>query len=272
MAATTERTPDITVYFLQASRCIRTVWLLEELGLPYKIEFADRVNKKAPPEFKQASGNPLGKFPVIRDGDLVVHESGCHHRVGFASRLFDLTFALGCIKYQAIMPALRSTHPLMAIKTRYLCDHYDTNSRLIPSLSHPSQRSQVQTYIHASEAALGIHALAIMYANWSFPAAYKSLHPDILPQMEQGMSANVRNDMDWLEGELSRSTSGFLVGDGVTAADIMMSFSVQFTLLGGFGTKGGSWPKVDEWVRRCGDTQSYKTAVEKSGHVLAASK
>ncbi|KAI9652182.1 MAG: hypothetical protein M1831_007163 [Alyxoria varia] len=232
---TTQKTPDITVYFLQASRCIRTVWLLEELGLPYKIEFADRVNKKAPPEFKKASGNPLGKFPVIKDGDLMVHESG-------------------------------------AI-TEYLCDHYDPIHRLIPSSSsHPTQRSQVQTYIHASEATLGIHALSIMYAHWSFPAPFKSSHPEILAQMEEGMSVNVRNDLDWLEGELSKSKSGFLVGDGVTAADIMMAFSVQFTMAGGFGTKGGSWPKVDEWIRRCEDTGSYKRAVEKSGHVLAASK
>lgn len=68
--------PKITVYFLQASRSIRTVWLLEELGLPYKIEFADRVNQKAPQEFKDRSGNPLGKFPTLVDGDLTIWESG----------------------------------------------------------------------------------------------------------------------------------------------------------------------------------------------------
>lgn len=68
--------PDITVFFLQASRCIRTVWLLEELNTPYEIDFADRVNQRAPQDFKDRSGNPLGKFPTIRDGDLVVTESG----------------------------------------------------------------------------------------------------------------------------------------------------------------------------------------------------
>lgn len=68
--------PDITVYFLQASRSIRTVWLLEELGLPYNIEFADRVKQKAPDDFKKKSGNPLGKFPTLKDGDLTVLESG----------------------------------------------------------------------------------------------------------------------------------------------------------------------------------------------------
>lgn len=68
--------PNIKVYFLQASRAIRTVWLLEELELPYEIEFSDRVSMKAPQEFKDKSGNPLGKFPTITDGDMTIYESG----------------------------------------------------------------------------------------------------------------------------------------------------------------------------------------------------
>lgn len=68
--------PKITVFFLQASRSIRTVWLLEELGIPYQIEFANRVQQKAPQDFKDKSGNPLGKFPTITDGDLTIYESG----------------------------------------------------------------------------------------------------------------------------------------------------------------------------------------------------
>lgn len=68
--------PPITLYFLQASRSIRTAWLLEELGLDYEVKFSDRVNQKAPEEFKLASGNPLGKFPTIKDGNLTIGESG----------------------------------------------------------------------------------------------------------------------------------------------------------------------------------------------------
>jgi glutathione S-transferase len=68
--------PQITLWFLQASRCIRTAWLLEELGLDYELKFSDRVNQKAPEEFKLASGNPLGKFPTLKDGNLTVYESG----------------------------------------------------------------------------------------------------------------------------------------------------------------------------------------------------
>jgi hypothetical protein len=68
--------PDITLYFLQASRCIRTAWQLEELDLDYKLEFTERENGKAPQHFKDNSGDALGKFPLIKDGDLIVGESG----------------------------------------------------------------------------------------------------------------------------------------------------------------------------------------------------
>lgn len=66
----------VTLFFLQASRSIRTAWLLEELGVPYNVEFADRQNQKAPQEFKDRSGNPLGKFPSINDNGVNVYESG----------------------------------------------------------------------------------------------------------------------------------------------------------------------------------------------------
>jgi len=70
--------PPITLYFLQSSRCIRTAWLLEVLGLDYEVKFSDRVpvSLKAPEEFKLASGNPLGKFPTLKDGNLIIQESG----------------------------------------------------------------------------------------------------------------------------------------------------------------------------------------------------
>jgi len=67
--------PKITLYFLQASRSIRTAWLLEELGLEYDVKFADRENGKAPAWLKEEAGG-LGKFPTLKDGDLTLYESG----------------------------------------------------------------------------------------------------------------------------------------------------------------------------------------------------
>lgn len=69
--------PDLTLYFLQASRSIRIAWLLEELGLSYKLETYDReATGLAPTSFKRSCGTLLGKAPVLKDGDLVLQESG----------------------------------------------------------------------------------------------------------------------------------------------------------------------------------------------------
>jgi glutathione S-transferase len=68
--------PPITLWFLQASRSIRTAWLLEELELDYTLKFSDRENGLAPKDFKTASQNLLGKFPTLQDGDLTIGESG----------------------------------------------------------------------------------------------------------------------------------------------------------------------------------------------------
>ena len=68
---------DLTLYFLQASRSIRIAWLLEELGLDYKLETYDREETGlAPARFKQSCGTGLGKAPVLKDGRLTLQESG----------------------------------------------------------------------------------------------------------------------------------------------------------------------------------------------------
>ena len=66
----------IVVHHLNNSRSQRVLWLLEELGVPYEIRHHQRNAQTmlAPPELLQV--HPLGKSPVIQDGDLVVIESG----------------------------------------------------------------------------------------------------------------------------------------------------------------------------------------------------
>ena len=71
------KAPDITLYFLQASRSIRIAWLLEELGIEYKLHSWDRESSGlAPADFKQSSGALLGRAPVLKDGPLTIQESG----------------------------------------------------------------------------------------------------------------------------------------------------------------------------------------------------
>ena len=66
----------IVVHHLNNSRSQRIPWLLEELGVPYRLEQHRRDGKTnlAPPELRAI--HPLGKSPVIQDGDLTLAESG----------------------------------------------------------------------------------------------------------------------------------------------------------------------------------------------------
>src|SRR5262247_1522548 len=66
----------IVVHHLNNSRSQRLLWLLEELGIPYEIKRyqRDATTMLAPPELRQV--HPLGKSPVITDGDVTLAESG----------------------------------------------------------------------------------------------------------------------------------------------------------------------------------------------------
>jgi len=66
----------IVVHHLNNSRSQRVLWLLEELGAPYRVVQYRRDAKTnlAPPELRAI--HPLGKAPVIEDGERVLAESG----------------------------------------------------------------------------------------------------------------------------------------------------------------------------------------------------
>ena len=65
----------LKLHFAPNSRAGRIVWLLEELGLPYE------VNKMAfhPKDLKSTehrARHPLGRVPVLDDGEVRIYESG----------------------------------------------------------------------------------------------------------------------------------------------------------------------------------------------------
>jgi glutathione S-transferase len=69
--------PDITVFLLSASRSIRPVWVLEELGLPYTLEMFARVKDTLDrAAFDAQSAALVGRYPVLHDGALVLPETG----------------------------------------------------------------------------------------------------------------------------------------------------------------------------------------------------
>ena len=65
----------LTLHHLNNSRSQRILWLLEELGAPYEMKRyqRDATTRLAPPELKKI--HPLGKSPVITDGNVTIAES-----------------------------------------------------------------------------------------------------------------------------------------------------------------------------------------------------
>jgi glutathione S-transferase len=65
---------SIVLYHHPYSRAAGVVWMLEEVGVPYELRFVDILKgaQKAPEIVAQ---NPMGKLPVLTEGDLVVTEA-----------------------------------------------------------------------------------------------------------------------------------------------------------------------------------------------------
>ncbi|WP_299046352.1 glutathione S-transferase family protein [uncultured Tateyamaria sp.] len=76
----------ITIHCLAYSRAIRLIWLMEDLGQPYDLVRYDRTDAfRAPQALRDV--HPLGKSPVIEDGDLRLAESASCLR--YLTRKFD---------------------------------------------------------------------------------------------------------------------------------------------------------------------------------------
>ena len=65
---------SITLYHHPYSRAANVVWALEELGVPYELRFVDimKGEQKSP---AIVALNPMGKVPILTDGDVVVTEA-----------------------------------------------------------------------------------------------------------------------------------------------------------------------------------------------------
>lgn len=67
--------PDITIYHLEGRRSERIVWLMEELELPYNLEYT-RGDLRASMAAIHALGHEMPMAPTVVYGDQIIVESG----------------------------------------------------------------------------------------------------------------------------------------------------------------------------------------------------
>lgn len=65
----------LKLHFAPDSRASRTLWLLEELGLEYELNRMD-FNPRDLKSDEHRERHPLGRVPVLEDGDVSIFESG----------------------------------------------------------------------------------------------------------------------------------------------------------------------------------------------------
>ena len=182
------RLPVIIVHHLNLSRSQRVLWLLEELGLPYEIKPYERDTHTllAPAALQQV--HPLGKSPVITDGDLTLAESGA------------------ILEYLAERAGRLLAPPGSAERARYLYWlHYAEGSLMPPLflklLFERIEKAPVPFFVKPITRRI----------------AAQGRDHYVLPQL--------RRHLDFIEGELA--SREWFAGDAFTAADIQMSYPLQ---------------------------------------------
>jgi len=179
----------ITVHHLNLSRSQRVLWLLEELGLPYEVKRYQRNPQTllAPPELQQV--HPLGKSPVITDGNLTLAESGA------------------IVEYLAEREGARlAPLPGSPDRVRYLYWlHYAEGSMMPPLL------------------------LKLVFArieNAPVPFFLKPVTRKIATQgLDSFVLPNLRRNVQFIEAELADRP--WFAGEQFTAADIQMSYPLE---------------------------------------------
>jgi glutathione S-transferase len=217
----------ITVHHLNNSRSQRVLWLLEELGLPYQVVRYQRDARTmlAPPELKAV--HPLGKSPVIVDGECTVAESG------------------------AII--------------EYLADHYDQGT-LRPPARTPEKRRWTY-FLHYAEGSMMPPLLMKLIFDRveTAPAPFfvKPIARGIAQKVKSTyILPQIRQHLDYLEAELGRHE--WFAGDTFSAADIQMSFPLEAAASRG-GLDAATHPKLAAFLARIHARPAYQRALEQGG-------
>jgi len=117
-----------------------------------------------------------------------------------------------------------------------------------------------------------------MYARARLPQDLPN-RAEVWKEMNQSMSGNIDNALNWLNSELKKSHSNggkYLVGGRLTAADIGMLFGLQLIYDRKLGLEhlensgNGKWPDIEKWMDYLQDEKSWKDCVAKTGFRMGA--
>jgi glutathione S-transferase len=216
----------LTVHHLNNSRSQRVLWLLEELGVPYKIQryARDPATMLAPPELRAV--HPLGKSPVITDDGLTLAESG------------------------AIV--------------EYLLDRYG-EGRLAPPRGTP-ERARLTYWLHYAEGSamppLLLKLVALRIASAPMPFFAKPIARRIAATLQSSfIDPQLKLHLGYLDDALR--PTGWFVGDAFSAADIQMSFPLEAAASRDGAV--AALPSITAFLARIHARPAYRRALERGG-------
>ena len=218
----------IIVHHLNNSRSQRILWLLEELGLPYEIRRYERDAKTmlAPPELLNV--HPLGKSPVITDGDITVAESG------------------------AIV--------------EYLLDTYGEASGLRPPRGTAEYRRYTYWLHFAEGSAMPPLVMKLVFnriKTTPMPFFARPIARRIADSVLTGfVDPNLERQTAFIEAELARGP--WFVGAQFGAADVQMSFPLEAARSRG-GLGADQTPRILDWLARAHARPAYQRALARGG-------
>jgi glutathione S-transferase len=216
----------IVVHHLNNSRSQRILWLLEELGLEYEIKKYQRDAKTmlAPPELRAI--HPLGKSPVITDGDATVAESG------------------------AII--------------EYLLERYG-DGRFVPPVGTPDKLRYTYFLHYAEGSAMTPLLMKLVFdrvESSPMPFFAKPIARSIAQKVKSTyIMPQIANHLNYLEAELGKLT--WFAGEQFSAADIQISFVLEAVAArAGMDEK---YPKLTAFLERIHARPAYQRALERGG-------
>jgi glutathione S-transferase len=221
----------ITVHHLNNSRSQRVLWLLEELGEPYDIKHYQRNadTMRAPPELKAV--HPLGKSPVISDGDIVVAETG------------------------AIIEYLLDAHG---------------QGRLRPPAGSADRR-RFTYWLHFAEGSLMpplvMRLVFDRLAAAPMPFFVRPVARGLVRKVRDSyLDPQIGLHLDFVESELSKSE--WFAGESFSAADVQMSFPIEVAAVrAGLGAER---PRLNAFLERIRARPAYQRALARGGPYLYA--